>query len=736
MWSDVQGGAVDAGRVRGFVRRSLTRHGVGGEVVDDAVLGASELATNAIRHAGGLLRVRTGVRDDTVRVEVEDGSTELAVRLHPDPLDTSGRGLVIVDGLSSRWGIEGASDGGKVVWFELDRRRDPAELQDLAADLGERDRVEGPARRTIVVAAVAAVLGSVVANVTSDVTNSELLLALAETVLVLGATLLGGLPAGLAAGAGLVVGTIAFHEPTGDISKPLLALSVGLGALLVSFFTWAGLQLRARAKAEARLLERLQKLGEGLTAVDDEQDPVGEVERLAAETAGARQAEILTTMRRIPATTSGSAVAVLPLEGPQRFKTLVLRLDRSAGRIASDERDTFHRAIADMCAQALAGIELRAAEQRARADLEIMAEASRVLMGSLDVEKVTSSLRDVLVPRLLDELDIDLVVSDGDRDEASASERRGTAGESDVMTIDLRSRDRTIGRMTSVRREDRFDADDRNLLAELANRAAAALDNALLYAERATTSRILEQSLLPSAFIQLPNLDVGARYLASTAGHEVGGDFYDVLPTPEGDMVLIVGDVQGKGVEAATLTALARHTLRAAALAGEGPAGMLRRLNQALRWEQAERDDADDDPLMRFVTAAVAVLHPTPTGFRATVSRGGHPLPILVRPAGEIEQLKPHGTILGAFDDPGCTEVTIDLTLSDTLVLFTDGVVEHRQAADLFDELELGRLLRNQLIATGADDLAQLILDTVVSLSPTESRDDVAILVTRIIGPR
>ncbi len=566
--------------------------------------------------------------------------------------------------------------------------------------------------------------------------DSELFLAIAGIVLVLAATLLGGFPAGLAAGAGLMVGTIAFHEPMGDVSAALLALSVGLGALLVSFFTWAGLQLRARAKAEARLLERLQKLGEALTAVDDENDPVGQVERLAAETAGARRAEVVASVPSVMTPPAGPAVAVLPLEGPQRFKALVLRLDRSAGRIASDERDTFHRAIADTCAQALAGIELRAAERRARADLELLAEASRVLMGSLDVEKVTSSLRDVLVPRLADQLDIDLLASDYEPDDGERPNRGDDAAEGDVLTVDLRSRDRTIGRMTAVRRDGEFDADDRHLLAELGNRAAAALDNALLYAERATTSRILEQSLLPSAFIRLPHLDVGARYLASSAGHEVGGDFYDVLPTPDGDMVLIVGDVQGKGVEAATLTALARHTLRAAALAGESPAGMLRRLNQALRWEQAERDDAEDDPLMRFVTAAIAVLHPTSTGFRATISRGGHPLPILVRPAGEVEQLKPNGTILGAFDDPGCTEVTIDLRLSDTLVLFTDGVVEHRQAADLFDELQLGRLLRNQLIATGADDLAQLILDTVVSLSPTEGRDDVAILVTRITGPQ
>ncbi len=706
-------------------------------MLDDAVLGASELATNAIRHAGGLLRVRTGVRDDSVRIEVEDGTTDDVVQLDPGPLDTSGRGLVIVDGISTTWGMEASATGGKVVWFELDRRRDPAEQRGLAADLGERDRVEGPTTRMVVVAVVAAVLGAVIAEVTSGVTESELALAVAGAVLVLAATLLGGLPAGLAAGAGLVVGTIVFHEPTGDISEPLLALSVWLGALLVAFFTWAGLQLRARAKAEARLLERLQKLGEELTAVDDEHDPVGQVERLAAETAGARRAEVMPSPPAVNPPTAGPAVAVLPLEGPQRFKALVLYLDRTAGRIASDERDTFHRAIADRCAQALEGIELRAAEQRARADLEILAEASRELIGSLDVEKVISSLRDVLVPRLADQLDIDLVAADDARDHgAPPSQPSDTAEVSDVVTVDLRSRDRTIGRMTAMRHDGTFDSDDRSLLGDLGNRAAAALDNALLYAERTTTSRILEQSLLPSSFIQLPNLDVGARYLASTAGHEVGGDFYDVLPTPAGDMVLIVGDVQGKGVEAATLTALARHTLRAAALAGERPAGMLRRLNQALRWEQAERDDAEDDPQMRFVTAAVAVLHPTASGFRATVSRGGHPLPILVRPAGEVEQLKPDGTILGAFDDPGCTEVTIDLGLSDTLVLFTDGVVEHRQAADLFDEMQLGRLLRNQLIATGADDLAQLILDTVVSLSPTESRDDVAILVTRITGPR
>jgi sigma-B regulation protein RsbU (phosphoserine phosphatase) len=246
----------------------------------------------------------------------------------------------------------------------------------------------------------------------------------------------------------------------------------------------------------------------------------------------------------------------------------------------------------------------------------------------------------------------------------------------------------------------------------------------------------LEHSLLPEITLPVPNLQVATRYLAATEGHAAGGDFYDVLRVPAGGAVLVVGDVQGKGVEAATLTSTARHTLRAAALAGAGPAEMLDQLNRALLYGHAERMEMTGEPTVRFVTASVVGLTPTSTGFRAVVASGGHPPPLLVRPGGTVEHLVVEGPLLGVFEGTCYEERTVDLELSDVLLMYTDGVTEQREQPDLFDEAQLGRLVRNMLTARHADAVAQQILDTVVVLSPREVRDDIALIVARVTGPR
>jgi phosphoserine phosphatase RsbU/P len=165
---------------------------------------------------------------------------------------------------------------------------------------------------------------------------------------------------------------------------------------------------------------------------------------------------------------------------------------------------------------------------------------------------------------------------------------------------------------------------------------------------------------------------------------------------------------------------------------GEPPATMLTRVNDALRYHEAERELVDDDAMVRFITAAVVRMTPEDDGFRAVVAAGGHPHPVVVRAAGGVEVVKVSGPLLGVFDRADCDEVTLHLGLADVMVLYTDGVVEHRIAEDLFDEAQLGRLIRNQLTITRAEDLAQVVLDTVVDLSPTEHRDDIAILVARV----
>jgi len=273
-----------------------------------------------------------------------------------------------------------------------------------------------------------------------------------------------------------------------------------------------------------------------------------------------------------------------------------------------------------------------------------------------------------------------------------------------------------------------LDAEERALLDDAADRAGRALAAATVVVGRSHGFRTLERSLLPDALLPLPGLQLASRYLAAPGANDVGGDFYDAVRLDD-HITLIVGDVQGKGVEAATLTSLARHTLRAGALADGQPAALLEQLNTALLYGQAEQLHAGKDPVLRFVTAVVARIEPTDDGFSVLVARAGQPPPVVVRSAGTFEHVEPKGVLLGVCQDPVFEEVSVDLTVGDTLILYTDGVIEQRDASRSFSERHLGMLVRNRRNVVDAEATAQLIEDTVHLVAPDQVRDDVAILV-------
>ena len=265
-----------------------------------------------------------------------------------------------------------------------------------------------------------------------------------------------------------------------------------------------------------------------------------------------------------------------------------------------------------------------------------------------------------------------------------------------------------------------------------AGRIGRALDAAHRVATQARAMHALERSLLPDALLPVPGLQLAKRHVPARGSHDVSGDFYDAVRT--GDTVtLIVGDVQGKGIDAATLTSLARHTLRAGALAGQRPAELLAHLNTALLYGQQEQLAAGDDLMLRFVTAAVARLEPaddgTP-GFVLTVSRAGQPPPIVVRGDGRYEPIEPSGVLLGVAEHPEFEQIETPFAVGDTLVLYTDGVVDQRGGdGSAMSEQHLGMLVRNRRGVIDAEAIAQLIEDTVHLVTPEEIRDDVAILV-------
>src|SRR2546430_1245067 len=166
---------------------------------------------------------------------------------------------------------------------------------------------------------------------------------------------------------------------------------------------------------------------------------------------------------------------------------------------------------------------------------------------------------------------------------------RGLGFES-AMVVPLTARGRTFGAITFVSSESgrTYEPEDLALAEALASRAAQAVDNARLYQERAHVARALQQSLLPQRFPRIEWCEVGARYRAAGEG-EVGGDFYDLFESSDRAFFAVIGDVQGKGPEAAALTGLCRYTIRAAASSERNPSRILRTLNQAILREATER---------------------------------------------------------------------------------------------------------------------------------------------------
>ena len=222
------------------------------------------------------------------------------------------------------------------------------------------------------------------------------------------------------------------------------------------------------------------------------------------------------------------------------------------------------------------------------------------------------------------------------------------------VVVPLRARGRALGALAADL--DGLDPAARvealALLEELGRRAALALDNARLYAERSAIATTLQRSLLPPDLPRIPGAQIAARYLASGDGIEIGGDFYDCFATGGDDWALVIGDVCGKGAEAAAVTALARYTLRASVLHSRRPAQVLAELNEALL-----RQGLD----YRFCTVLYASVTPRPDGCDVVLATGGHPLPLVLRADGAVETAGAPGTLLGIVREPEISEERVAL---------------------------------------------------------------------------
>jgi serine phosphatase RsbU (regulator of sigma subunit) len=476
------------------------------------------------------------------------------------------------------------------------------------------------------------------------------------------------------------------------------------------------------------------------------------------------------------------AVAALPLRaGGRAIGGLALSF-LDARRFDEEER-TQLLAVADLCAQALDRARLYE-EQRREAERErFLAEASTILATPLDPRETLAALARTAVPRLADWCSVSME-RDGevetvalahvdpekvalaerftrrfpsslsDPDGVGAVIRTGTSqlasvvtpelieaaippgprrdavlelGLASVMTVPLRARGHTVGALVLASSNEgrRFGSDDLRFAEELGSRAGLAIENAALLDRSRRVSQMLQSSLLPARLPTVPGLDVAARYIAGGEGVDVGGDFYDLFAVPdEGTWIAVLGDVCGKGPEAAALTSLVRYTVRADAV-DHPPGVVLERLNRAVLRQVGGN---------RFTTATCVRMSVGEEGVEATVVRGGHPPSVLVRADGRSELVQPGGPLIGVLETVSFESLRVRLAPGDALVLFSDGVTEARSPErDFFGIDRLVRAIRDASGGT-ADEIAGAIEGATDRFRRGAPRDDVAILVLRA-GP-
>ncbi|MFY9264724.1 MAG: SpoIIE family protein phosphatase [Solirubrobacterales bacterium] len=429
----------------------------------------------------------------------------------------------------------------------------------------------------------------------------------------------------------------------------------------------------------------------------------------------------------------------------------------------------------DSPAMAVSVIEDLTAHQRAESAQRFLAEASKALGESLDPDVALEAIASAAVPALADWCSVELLTPAGDLRPAALAHanpdlveqlramregQRSTVdslGATDVVRtgepalfehLEPETWRRSIGvaddvvypaelaaqsaliapiiahgspigaiTMVITRPRARFTEYDMETALELGRRAGVAIDNATLHSERSHLLRTLQRSLVPAELPDVDGLDFAALFRPAETEAEVGGDFYDVFELPDGSYAAVIGDVCGKGPEAAALTALARYTIRTAAMTESSPQRILKTLNDAILGQV--RDD-------RFCTAAFARFKEPVNGgaVEAEVVAAGHPLPIRLSDDGPSAVGAP-GALLGVVSDPDLPLRSIALPIGSALVLYTDGLSGGQTTADTEFALELA----HGISRSDPDTIARNLNDAALQVQTEPNRDDVAILV-------
>lgn len=529
-------------------------------------------------------------------------------------------------------------------------------------------------------------------------------------------------------------------------------IAQGLKGELV-FANAAAVRLFGFESAEAMREAPLYELRERMRFQDERGDPVP-IESLPGRRALAGEDPEPVAFRFQP-----------PDGGPQRwarFKARGLRDERGRIRMAIN-------VIEDIT-------EIKHAELEQR----FLAEAGRVLASSLDYERTLRTVAALAVPEICDWCVVDLKTPDGPERVAlmhadhtkvqfveELSRRYPTdpdaqtgvpnvlrtgepehypeipeevlitaahdeehlrlireIGMTSAMVVPMQAGGETVGAITMVSAESgrRFDETDLVLAQELALRAGMAIENARLYRQRSEIARTLQASLLPPDLPAIEGVESAAVYRPAGRGFDVGGDFYDLFTTGAGRWYAIVGDVVGKGPEAAATTAMVRYTVRAAAVGHAEPDTILRALNDAMLAQGGQ---------VRFCTLAIIGFDIDVGRVHARASSAGHPLPRIVRADGTIERLGAHGTLVGVMPKLELEVMETDLHPGDAILAFTDGIVEARAPEVIWSMDDVDAALRGGFGGTLAD-LLDHFTSAAIGGGNAPLRDDIAVLGLRV----
>ena len=663
----------------------------------------SELVTNAIVHAGTDVDVRCEIVDDEVRVEVHDRHRARHIPVPGEQV--SGRGLMLPEALATAWGITyGRSD--KQVWFTLPAPADVAESAD--ADLIADELTPDLAFTTPTPPAVSSQTVEDIARRIAHGAQDEMS---ADAVFVMLAE---------------------------DDAELVVKATAGVGP---------------EAPVLEMELEGAPMGGRGVYA-----DLGGSPYNLPAlQAAGVR------SLVSAPFIVDGRVIGLViaTASAPDSFE------EADVDRL---------QATADAHVVALERARLMELERSRRGWLGFLAEASSMLAGTLDQQMTMALVAQLVVPRLATWCAVFLVGNPGagsaatpayawhadetmvadltallDRLPAesppaepgpwtgflSLSPSWGTGVEPASMpgtahrvtgdvahAFPLIARGRRIGILViGGPIGARFTRDLLELAEDLAGRAALAIDNARLYAEQADMSRALQRSLLPPELPEVPGLDLAVVYDPAGEHSEVGGDFYDIFPVGAGRWRFAIGDVCGTGPEAATVTGLARQTLRILGREDYPVTYVLERLNGLI---------LDEGSRARFLTLLHGEISPHGGGVRVGVALAGHPPPLLLDLDGTVTELGEPQLMLGVFPEATFTMVTKELIPGQVLIGFTDGVTERRSGTR---QLGDGRGLETVLAGCaglGAGAVAARIQRAVRGFSNDPSHDDMALVVLRV----